>query len=124
MLCVPLDLSPASRVVRLAVVDGPDVILGQLGLELLRDELFAVIEIHLSRNPSLLEGAPQCIYRLLCTLVPIRSRFHPEARAIIGEAGDVDLPLARYAELEGVSLPHRVDVVSLEPLRWRLGLWI
>src|SRR5580658_4882094 len=106
--------------VRLAV-DRSDVMFGELRLELLCDELFPVVEVHLSRNSSLSEGALQGVYRLLRALVLVCPGPYPVARSVVREAGDVDLSHVRYAKLERVALPHRVDAVPLESLRG-LGL--
>ncbi len=69
---VALDLASASGMVWFSE-DRSDVVFGQLRLELLRDELFAVIELHLPRGPSLSEGMLKSIYRLLRALVLVCS---------------------------------------------------
>lgn len=92
-LVVTLDLASAPRMIWLAE-DGPDVILGQLCLELRCCELPPVVQIDLSRNPSLSDGPPQRVDGFLRALVAICSGLHPETGTAIHEAHDVDLPLA------------------------------
>jgi hypothetical protein len=71
-LVVSFDLTSASWMIRFAV-DRFDVVSGQLRLELLRDELFAVVQVHLPGGPPLSECTPQGVYRLLRALAEVRS---------------------------------------------------
>ena len=46
--------------------------------------------------------------------------LHAISRTIIGEPGDVDLADTTNSELEGITLPHAVDMTTLKPFAGRL----
>ncbi len=49
--------------------------------------------------------------------------FHAVAGTIVGEPGDIDLPDPSDPELEGISLPHAVNMFSLKPFSCGLRFW-
>lgn len=64
----------------------------------------------------LLESIDNCS----SVFVPVDLAFHAIAGTIIGESGDVDFTNAADPQLEGIPLPHAVDMPALEPFTGRL----
>ena len=47
--------------------------------------------------------------------------LHPIPGAVISKTGDIDLTDSPYTKLKSISLPHAVNVTTLESLAGRLG---
>jgi len=117
---ISLNLASAARVVRPAE-DELDAVLLCFLLEQLRDELLTIVQVDLLRHPAVPQGPAEAVDCLHRTFVQVRFGAYPVARAVIGEARDIDFSDATDAKLEGVSLPHAVHMMPLEPFA---GLWL
>lgn len=116
---IPFNFSAAARVVRFAEYQF-DAVYFRFRFEFFRDELLSIIEIDLSGDSSFSECPLQGIDRGRSIFMEVDFAFHAVAGTIVSESGDIDLSDPSDTELEGISLPHAVNMVTLEPFAGRL----
>jgi len=72
------------------------------------------------RDSSCTECPLESVDRRGCIFVEVHFAFHTVTGTIIGESGDIDLANTSDSELEGIALPHAVNMLTLEPFAGRL----
>lgn len=117
---ISFNLAAAARVIRFSK-DEFDAVFFGFSFEQLRDELFPIIEINLSWDPTFSESPLESIDGRNSIFVKIDFAFHAVSGTIIGEPSDIDFANTMDSELEGISLPHAVNMFTLKP--FSCGLW-
>jgi hypothetical protein len=116
---ISFNLAAAARVIRFSK-DEFDAVFFGFSFEQLRDELFPIIEINLSWDPTFSESPLESVDGRNSIFVKIDFAFHAVAGTIIGESGDIDLSDTTNSKLERIPLPHAVDMSPLKPFTRRL----
>ena len=111
----PLELPTPSRVIR-STLDHLDSRLLAEASELLRDEAAPAVHVSHLRLPPALECPPEVVDGLPSPLPAGCAGHHQEARAIVPDGVDVDLPLHPLdAEVVDLRRPERVDMLPPQP---------
>jgi len=97
-----------------------DTVILCFSVECFLDKLLPIIVVNFTRNSSCTECSRESVDRRGCIFVEVDITFHSLTATIIGESGDIDLTNATDSELEGIALPHSVNMLMLKPFAGRL----
>ena len=82
--------------------------------------MLPIIKVHSTRDSSCTECPVESVDRRGCIFVEVHCAFHPVTGTIVGESGDMDLATTPDSGLEGIALPHAVNMLTLGPFAGRL----
>ena len=119
-LMVAFYLSSTSWMVRLSKNKLDSIIAGFL-FEALGHKLLAIVKIYLLRNSAFSQCPVQAINSTLGIFIQICFWPYSVPWTIICKTCYIDLAKPSNAELEGIALPHRINMMPCKSLAW---LWL